>query len=155
MNRREALTAIAAATVAAAAPAMAVQSITVKGAALGELFDAEAVRKVFEVVQPWRVFRVSEYEWYVARNAYEALAAAARDWGCEEIPLDPAALLADLEQHGLADAIPLELSAAELDGHSFVDEDGPRDCRRPFREELALRVAGGLSAPELFAATDW
>lgn len=132
MNRREALTAIAAATVAAASPAAA-------------LPDAS----------PWRVFRVSDYEWYVARSPLEALQAAAYDWGCKDCPAEIGALLADLELEGLADEEPEEV---DLDAHRFTDvdeHDRPIGEPRTFREELAQRVRNGLDAPELFAASEW
>lgn len=134
MNRRDVLSGTVAAAVAAAAPAMA-------------------------VTDQWRVFRVSEYEWYVARSPLEALTAAAMDWGCKHCPAEIGALIADLELEGLTDEEPEDVGDAGLDGLVFVDvdeDDNPiRSTRRTFRAELAQRIAAGLDAPELFAAAEW
>lgn len=152
MNRREVLTGTVAVVVAAAAP-----SVTVEASELLELNPASVARVVEATRELWRVFRVSEYEWYVARNGFEALAAAARDGGCQEAPLDPAALLADLERDGLADEMPWELNDEALDRFRFVDVDEEErpEAERSFRAELERRIVAGLAAPELFAATDW
>jgi hypothetical protein len=135
MKRREALTAIAAAVVAAAAPA--------------------AVLPDPALASPWRVFRVSDYEWYVARSPLEALMCAAGDWGCPDVPAELGGLLEDLEREGLADSEPEEV---DLDALRFTDvdeHDNPCGSPRTFREELAQRVALGLDEPELFAAAEW
>lgn len=136
MNRRQAIRGTVAAVVAAASPALAVRAAT-------------------NPASPWRVFRVSEYEWYAARSPLEALAAAAADWGCKDAPAELGALLEDLEREGLADEAPEE---ADLDALRFTDVD-ENDCPvgspRTFRDELAQRVAAGLDAPELFAAAEW
>lgn len=133
-NRRDVLAAATVvAAVAAASPAAAVEAFA----------------------SPWRVFRVSDYEWYVARSPLEALQAAAYDWGCKDCPADIGALLADLELEGLADEPP---EAVDLDALHFTDvdeNDNPCGEPRTFREELAQRIAQGLDAPELFAASEW
>ena len=136
MNRRDVLIGTAAAVVAAAAPATAVPAAA-----------------------PWRVFRVSEYEWYVARSAFEALQAAAADWGCQDAWADLGALLEDLEKEGLTDEEPEDVGDAGLDRLHFVDVDEDErtleGSRRTFRAELERRIADGLDAPELFATTEW
>src|SRR5262245_12660810 len=138
MNRRQALTVIAAAGVAAAAPAVALPDprVIVNGS-------------------PWRVYRVSDYEWYAARSALEALQCAAGDWGCKDAAAELGALLEDLEREGLADSEPEE---ADLDALRFTDVDeNDEPCGEPrtFLEELAQRIAAGLDEPELFAAAEW
>lgn len=142
MNRREVLAAAGAVAVAATVP-----SITTTPAA------------------PWRVFRVSEVEWFVARSPEEALRCAAANWGCSAVPLDLEALVADLEHDGLVEGMPEDIGEAGLDqlkmtqtnadGDLLEDEDGAPLPPITFREELERMVARGLDAPAPFAAAEW
>ena len=91
---------------------------------------------------PWRVFQLTDYEWWIARTMQEAKDDAARAWGFAGAH-DPEAA----EQ--LEDAY--ELSDQSLDTLIFEDDDQDPPVRRTFRAEIAHRVAAGLSAPELFA----
>jgi hypothetical protein len=153
MNRREALTATAAVIVAAASPAAAVPDPDVVLSPKNMASLVKATREYF--ASPWRVFRVSDYEWYVARSPLEALMAAAVDWGCRDVPAELGALLEDLEREGLGDAEPEEADLDELHFADVDENDNVIGPPRTFREELAQRVAAGLDEPELFAAAEW
>lgn len=131
MNRREAIAgALAVASVGALPPGVA-------AAAAG----------------PFRVFRLNEYECYMARSLEEALAAAAADWFGAATPLT----LEEAEANGLVDD-PGELTDEELDTLRFCDCDErgrpPPESTWPFREELARRAAMDPT-PQLFACTEW
>lgn len=90
----------------------------------------------------WRVFKVTDCEWWVARTLAEAIEDYTRTTG---EPVEPD------DAH--------ELSDADMERLHYVDTDDServlKDTRRPFREELAQRVAAGLSKPELFACTEY
>lgn len=92
---------------------------------------------------PWRVFQMSECDWWVARSAAEAQADYQQQTGVE----------AD-ELYGFH-----ELSDAEMERLQFIDSDEderPTGGKRSFAAELARRVADDrLSAPEMFATTEW
>jgi hypothetical protein len=89
---------------------------------------------------PWRVFRMNDCDWWLARTVAEARADYLRETGEDE---DEAR----------------ELIEEELDRLHFVDtgedERPMKATRRPFREELARRVSAGLSKPEMFACTEY
>lgn len=89
---------------------------------------------------PWRVFRMNDTDWWLARTLAEARA----DY---------------LHQTGEDEDEARELTEEELDRLHFVDTDEDerpmKATRRPFREELAQRVSAGLSKPELFACTEY
>lgn len=90
---------------------------------------------------PWRVFKVTDCEWWVARTLDEAREDYLRVTG---EPIDE-------DAH--------ELIGAVMDRLHFIDQDEDerpiKESRRPFRVELAQRVAAGLSKPELFACTEY
>lgn len=98
---------------------------------------------------PWRVFYMNDCEWWCARTLQEAKEDAARTWGCS---------VEQAEKDGMYDD-PYELCDAELDRLHYVDTDERerpvKKSRRTFRDELAQRVAAGLSRPELFACTEY
>lgn len=90
---------------------------------------------------PWRVFKVSDCEWWMARTLAEA-----RE--------DYLALTGEI-----ADEDASEISEADMDRLIFVDLE-PTDpsqgtIRRTFRQELAERVTGIPSKPECFACTEY
>jgi len=91
---------------------------------------------------PWRVFKLTDCEWWVARTMAEAIEDYTRVTG-EPVEKDDA--------H--------ELTDADMDRLQFVDTDEGdlpiRGPRRSFSEELARRVAEGLHRPELFACTEY
>lgn len=93
---------------------------------------------------PWRVFRINDCEWWVARTLDEAKSDYLRQTGCSE-------------EEAFDD--PHELDEATMDRLHFIDQDENerplKDSRRPFRTELAQRVAAGLSKPEMFACTEY
>jgi hypothetical protein len=88
---------------------------------------------------PWLVFRMDDYEWWVARSLDEARTAyeAGRISHAEAMEATEDAR---------------ELSAAELESMKFTEDGKPVST---FADELARRVAAGLSAPEFFAGTEW
>lgn len=98
---------------------------------------------------PWRVFRVTDCEWWFARTLEEAIADCKRETGVDDDYFD--------EAH--------ELTEEELDRLQFTDDpEDPLSARRSFREELAARIelqrelltAHGIALrPELFASTEY
>ncbi len=93
---------------------------------------------------PWRVYALDDCDWWVARSLDEALQDYQTQTGIR--PDGPE----------VEDAY--ELTDAELDSLKFTDCDEherPTGDARTFREELARRVAEGLSAPEHFASTEY
>lgn len=96
----------------------------------------------------WRVYKLNDYEWWVARSLDEAKADAANEWGCKDV--------AEAEREDMFED-PSEVPDEELDRLKFTDgdEDGNAiGALRSWRDELTQRIAAGLSAPELFAARD-
>lgn len=94
----------------------------------------------------WRVFAVTDMEFYVARSRDEAIRAACSDWGCASAEQADADGMLDLEDV-------YEISDDGLDRLQFQDTDEderPIGPPRSFREELARRVAAGLKAAEPF-----
>lgn len=89
----------------------------------------------------WRVFRMNDVDWWLARTLAEAKADYTHQVGDE-----------DLEGAR-------ELTDAELDRLHYVDtaeDERPlRATRRPFREELRRRVAKGITKPGMFACTEY
>lgn len=86
---------------------------------------------------PFRVFRLNDCEWWMARTLAEAI----EDWrSCTGIEPDPS-------------DEPRELTDAELDANKFFDPDDPAAPRRTFREELEIR-ARGATGPQFFATTE-
>ncbi len=94
---------------------------------------------------PWRVFRLTDYEWWVARTLDEAKADAAKEWGYT---------VEEAERDEMFDE-PHELSDAELENTKFqeyMDVATKRTCT--FREELDRMIAAGLSEPGFFAGME-
>jgi hypothetical protein len=95
---------------------------------------------------PWRVFKVNDCDWYIARTLEEAIATWVRDTGWNDCD--------DFEDAR-------ELSEAELDRLKFIeDRELPREdwVRRTFREELDRRSASGAPEdrkPGMFASTEY
>lgn len=93
---------------------------------------------------PWRVFRMNDCEWWVARTLAEAKAHYLEYTGCSE-------------EEAFDDAH--ELDDESLDRLHYIDVDESerpiKKSRRTFRAELAQRVSAGLSKPELFACTEY
>ena len=93
--------------------------------------------------QSWRVFRMDDYDWWIARSLEEAKASYKNEVGVDDKDIEDAR----------------ELTEEELDRLHYVDVDeGERPVkksRRTFRAELAQRIAAGLSKPELFACTEY
>jgi hypothetical protein len=92
---------------------------------------------------PWRVFRMDDCDWWVARSLEEAKATYLHETGVDNEYVEDAR----------------ELTDEEMDRLHYVDSD-ERDrpvkaSRRSFRVELAQRVSAGLSKPELFASTEY
>jgi hypothetical protein len=94
---------------------------------------------------PWRVFQLSDYEWWIARTLEEAIADSMKESGCGP--------------EGYEDAA--EVSDEAMDRLKFIENpELPREdwVRRTFREELARRAASDEPCdrkPGLFASTEW
>lgn len=94
---------------------------------------------------PWRVYRMNDYEWWVARTLDEAKADAAKQWGYS---------VEDAERDEMYDD-PDELTDAEMEHLKFrEDMFDPLSPTRSFREELDRMIADGLSEPGFFAGTE-
>jgi hypothetical protein len=95
------------------------------------------------LVLPWRVYRMDDCDWWVARTLEEAKASYKHATGVDDERIENAR----------------ELTEAELDKlHYFDTDDRDRPIkkyRRTFRAELVQRVAAGLEKPELFACTEY
>lgn len=99
----------------------------------------------------WKVYRVTDYEWYVARTRDEAIATACSDWGCKSVDEAVSKDMLELDDvHELDDESLRELKYTDTD-----ENDEPVGRARSFRTELARRVAAGLKEAELFAASEW
>lgn len=89
---------------------------------------------------PWRVFRVSDCEWWLARSLDEARAHY-REFTGEDIDEDAR-----------------ELTDAELCRLQFIDDpDRPlaKGRKRSFAKELALRISAGVDGPQMFACSEY
>lgn len=108
------------------------------------LGDPEPVPPPMHAPLPWRVWQMSDDEYYLARTFEEARNASATDWGYATEDQEFLDMIADAH----------ELSDLQLDSHRYVDHDHPSDRIVTFRQELERRIAGGIQAPELFAMSD-
>ena len=101
---------------------------------------------------PWRVFKMDDCDWWMARTLEEARESYKHETGVDDEAIEDAR----------------ELTDAELDKLTFVDTDERerplRKSRRSFREELRQRVEfhqrlkaeyGIEPRPELFASTEY
>ncbi len=95
------------------------------------------------------IYRLNDYEWYMAPSLEEAITAAMQTTGSSR------------EDVFTSDGSHLPLTDAELDTLRYVDADEPGSDEpeegwpnRSFREELAKRVAAGCGA-EVFASTEY
>lgn len=103
--------------------------------------------------RPWKIFMVNDCDWWVARDAHEAFEAAIA-WHIEQSIGGTREQI--LEEYSVfpEDEI-AEVEWSQMFRKTYVDESGSEVVRRSFREELDRRVAAGLSAPELFASTEF
>lgn len=85
-----------------------------------------------------KVFQTSDYDWWLAASPDQARESAIALFECDE-NIYPAE---DVR----------ELAPDELERLEFVDEDG---ARRTFAQELARRLEGGASTPEMFASSEY
>lgn len=94
---------------------------------------------------PWRVYRLTDYEWWVARTLEEAKEDAAKQWGYTVDEAEEDEMFCD----------PEELSDAEMERLKFREDMlDPLSPVRTFREELDRMIAEGLSEPGFFAGTE-
>jgi hypothetical protein len=92
----------------------------------------------------WRIYRLNDCEWWVARTLQEAK----EDYQYTIGPMTDEDAFED----------PAEISEANYDNLRFTDVDEgerPTGITMSFREELIRRIAAGLSSPEMFAATEY
>lgn len=86
---------------------------------------------------------MNDCDWWLAHSAEEASADMMKMYGAT--PAD------ELSPDG-----PRELTEAELDKLIFSDDlSEPNAAKRTFREELARRIAAGVTTPEPFASTEY
>lgn len=87
-----------------------------------------------------KVFKVSDYEWWMAETLEQAIGDFKETTGAE--PEEPR-----------------ELSGTEMQTlrfHDAVGEEPRAGCRsRSFATELQHRIAAGVDKPELFATTEY
>ena len=84
---------------------------------------------------PWKVFKLNDCDWWVARTLDEAIADYRHQCG------------ADVSIEGEH-----ELTDKELDRLMYCDEDCK--SRIPFRQALHDLVDAGIKKPEMFASTE-
>lgn len=84
---------------------------------------------------PMKVFKINDYDYYMANSLEEAIQAAMTDSG--------------LSWKEVTDGGAYNISEAGLDKLIFTDDDG---TKRTFREELEQRIAAGTTKAELFAS---
>lgn len=99
----------------------------------------------------WRVFRMNDYEWWMAHSKEEVLQAYVEAQACS---------LEDCKQYGLIEPDEVvELTEAELDRLIFTDDECSRDDptrKRSFRLELHRRIrVDQPQFPEMFATTEF
>lgn len=92
--------------------------------------------------QGWRVYEVSEYEYYAARDRGMAISDALRDWGCS-----------------LEDGFPEgtdEVDAVDLDQNliNINEDEDPAGPIITFREQLRRLLADGKEIAGFFCALD-
>lgn len=94
---------------------------------------------------PWRVFRLTDYEWWVARTLDEAKEDAAREWGYS---------VEQAERDEIFDD-PEELSDEQMALLTFrEDMYDPKSERRTFSAQLSRLIQLGIDKPGLFACTE-
>lgn len=112
-----------------------------------DLVDACAAQASAES-RPWRVYRMNQNDWWMARSQDEALQFFAETERCSIQDCFHYELLEDVR----------ELTGDELDSLMFVDDDAARDDptrKRSFRAELARRVrVERPEYPQNFASTE-
>lgn len=97
-----------------------------------------------EAIEGYKLFQVTECEWYKARDMFEAIQTAMTNTG---LPFDEAC---DIELH--------ELSEAEIDILKYVDSDEGNPENPPvctFRERLKYEMKEMKKEPGLFASTEY
>jgi hypothetical protein len=103
-----------------------------------------------EAAPVWRVYRMNDYEWWIAMSKDDVIRSYSEVQGCS---------VADLKSYDLLDPDQVrELTEAELDRLVFVDDDCSREDptrKRSFRAELerVLRVERP-EFPQFFATTE-
>jgi hypothetical protein len=93
--------------------------------------------------QPWKVFKVTDCDWWIARTLAEAIEDCKRQCGFDDSDFREAR----------------ELTEGELDRLTYIEDmEAPRKewVRRTFREELARRSANEWDLkPGMFASTEF
>lgn len=86
-----------------------------------------------------KVFKLNDYEFFMAETLEQAIAECAKDYGMPEDELTDN---------------PFELSDKDLDEYIFKDDiNDANSSQRTFKEELQRRIAAG-SGPQVFAVTE-
>lgn len=99
----------------------------------------QRVADIFEDRGEWRVFRINDCEWWVARSLTDAINAAVREY---DLPYEEVI------------SEPYELDSAKLDSCKYYTTESRKGPFISFRERLAEIVAGGPKVG-LFATTEF
>jgi hypothetical protein len=83
-----------------------------------------------------RVFRVNDFDWWMAETAEQAKSAAIEFYGDED----------------MVDEV-VELTDDQLSSHTFYDEDD--ETTKTFEQQLLKRIKEGATTPEMFASTEY
>lgn len=95
-----------------------------------------------EAIEGFKLFQVSEYEWYKARNIFDAIKTCMEQTG---LSFDEAC---DEELH--------ECTEEELDVLKYIDADTPGDPTEcTFREQFISEMKKLPRVPGMFASTEY
>lgn len=102
-----------------------------------------------EAIGGVKIFAMNDCDWYVGKDADDALKGMAENLGCKDVE--------ECRSEYCIDGPIVELGEDELDARVFVDEDldGENQVKRTFREQLSLMVAEGDTFPCMFASTEF
>lgn len=106
------------------------------------LGDPVAPTPPMDAPLPWRVYRLNDCDWWVARSLEEAKADYIASCGGDDDSFE--------DPHELTDA---ELDRMQING--MDENERLAGTKHSFREELKQRVAAGLTGPAFFASTEY
>ncbi len=88
-----------------------------------------------------KIFKISDYDWFVGESLEECKQLAIKDFGYDEFSFDDAR----------------ELTKKEMDSLRFIEDvDEYPECEeKTFRQKLNELIAEGASFPDIFATTEY
>jgi hypothetical protein len=95
----------------------------------------------------WKVYRMNDWYWYVARSPGEALETLRKRSGYKTVE--------EMRRDGLIDAEPHELSDYEMDTMRLHSTDNRIGAAITFRKQLENMYLDGENMPGLFTATEF